>query len=428
MRELKGDWRDLFHCFRMALDLRKLSLAFVGMAFSIAGIALILTATLLSSQYLTAKWWEESGRPLKESQRTRLLKDMRAGHWTDVRKRLGIFAADLCETSCVRAQAGAPSGERLCCACLRQAWCRCPLAHCRVPSKAGMVLWTVSGAWLLAVWSFFGGAITRIAAVELARDERIEFNEAARFASARYGSYLWSPLSVVVAALVFALFILGACWICDATWTWGIGKLLMLLVLPLALLGSFLIALLAIGGLLGGPLMFPAISAEGTDAFDAVSRAFSYVFSRPWRYLAYHLVAFLYAIPSCLFVLLFTGAFLKLALRLCQLGMPHAADRFGLVVAAQSPALGGSFSWAPFSQGPLLWVTTCLVFAMIFILAGLSWAYPVSYLFSARTIIYFLMRKAVDGTEMREVYEEESEEELVAGSASPPPAGEPPKA
>ena len=38
MRELKGDWRDLFNGFMLALDLRKMFLGFVGILFSLGAV------------------------------------------------------------------------------------------------------------------------------------------------------------------------------------------------------------------------------------------------------------------------------------------------------------------------------------------------------------------------------------------------------
>lgn len=432
MREIRGDWRDIFHTFRMALDLRKLSLAFVGSVFSFLGIGFILLAALLAYHH--------------KAGRQGLWNEIREGRWDVVSRRVSTFA----DQAFARAEA---PGRAACTACRAGSAWTCPVggkacASCRpsrilamvtpsglarllhLPSdRGGLVLYLLCGLWLLFVWAFFGGAITRIAAVELAKDERIAFSEATRFAWARRWSYLWSPLSVGAAALVFALAVLGGAWVCDTTWNWlGLGKLLLVLGLPLALLGGFLILLLGIGGVLGCGLMFPAVSAEGTDAFDAVSRAFSYVFSKPWRYLGYHLAACLYAIPSVLFVVLFAFGFVHLTLALARCGMPHAAEPggFGAVLASLPPALGGSL--API-YGTSLSLTGILVAGMLYLVLGMAFAYVVSYHWTAKTIVYFLLRRAVDGTEMKEVYEEESEEDLVAAGSTPPasPAA-PPKA
>ncbi|KKK57069.1 hypothetical protein LCGC14_3058210, partial [marine sediment metagenome] len=54
---------------------------------------------------------------------------------------------------------------------------------------------------LLAIWSIIGGAITRLAALEFARDEKIGFKEALSFASKKFWSYFWSPLTPALGVL-----------------------------------------------------------------------------------------------------------------------------------------------------------------------------------------------------------------------------------
>ena len=57
---------------------------------------------------------------------------------------------------------------------------------------------------------------------------------------------------------------------------------------------AFVLMLLMLGILGGFHLLYPAVAVEGADAFDAMSRAFAYVYSRPWRLLWYSLVARLF--------------------------------------------------------------------------------------------------------------------------------------
>ena len=54
--------------------------------------------------------------------------------------------------------------------------------------------------------------------------------------------------------------------------------------------------------------MFATVAMEGTDTFDAVSRAYSYIFGRPWRLIWYSLVAAAYGLVVTAFVLIFTSA------------------------------------------------------------------------------------------------------------------------
>src|SRR5262249_9788060 len=64
----------------------------------------------------------------------------------------------------------------------------------------------------LAPWALFGGAITRIAAVEVARNEKIGGFEALRFVSKRYLAFLGAPIIplIIVALPIVFLIIFGA--------------------------------------------------------------------------------------------------------------------------------------------------------------------------------------------------------------------------
>ena len=55
-------------------------------------------------------------------------------------------------------------------------------------------------------------------------------------------------------------------------------------------------------GLVGWPMMYATISAEGSDSFDAISRSYSYVYQSPWHYIWYSLVAIGYGAVVVFFV------------------------------------------------------------------------------------------------------------------------------
>ncbi|OHB76940.1 MAG: hypothetical protein A2Z34_10930 [Planctomycetes bacterium RBG_16_59_8] len=72
-------------------------------------------------------------------------------------------------------------------------------------------------------------------------------------------------------------------------------------------------------------------------------------------------------------------------------------------------------------------IATVLVVAWLVIVLGMAAGYAVSFLISSQALVYFILRKKVDGIEMNEVYEEETEEgdafgSESAGSASAAPA------
>ena len=53
----------------------------------------------------------------------------------------------------------------------------------------------------------------------------------------------------------------------------------------------------------------------------------------------------------------------------------------------------------------------------LWIVMALVAAYLISFFFTSQTIIYFLLRKIVDATDMEEVYMEEADEELPLAKA-----------
>ena len=92
------------------------------------------------------------------------------------------------------------------------------------------------------------------------------------------------PIGGVLLAMIPVL-VLG--WIMRT----NVGLLLGGFLWPLVLVAGFIMAILLMGVLFGFPLMWGAISAEGTDSFDALSRSYAYVFQRPLHYLFYIVVA-----------------------------------------------------------------------------------------------------------------------------------------
>src|SRR5262249_33146039 len=160
--------------------------------------------------------------------------------------------------------------------------------------------------WTLIVWAFFGGAITRIAAVQVTRQEKIGAAEAVRFTIKRYVSLVTAPLFplVIVALLVVVMMIFGLFHMIP-----GLGDIVvsgLFWWLPV-LLGLVMAVVLV--GLVGWPLMSATISTEGTDTWEAVSRSYSYVFQAPWHYIFYSVMALVYGALVVFFVG-FMGSFM----------------------------------------------------------------------------------------------------------------------
>src|SRR5438067_1169205 len=160
--------------------------------------------------------------------------------------------------------------------------------------------------WNLAVWAFFGGVITRLAAVQLANKGPITFRQAVRYVAARYVNYLCAPLIplAIIAACVLGLIVYGVLglipFLGDIV-VFGVG-------LPLVIAAGAVMAVFLVG-LVGYPLMYTTLSAEGdsSDTFDALSRSINYVYQAPWQYIWYSLVAVVYGAAVTFFILFFAS-------------------------------------------------------------------------------------------------------------------------
>jgi hypothetical protein len=368
MRELKQDWRDIFLTFRIARDPRKVLLGAAGVILSLVWL------------YFLA-WFFHSVIHAIGKEASRSMRGDALNFLTNPPIGLQAFN-DLCTI------------------------------HLR---PRAYIFLTILGLGLLAIWSYFGGAISRIAAVELAKDERIEMREARKFACRKYWAYLWAPLVPAIGVCILGLCnFLGGLFGCIPV----AGDFAMGVFFPLSLLAGFLIALITIGGVAGYGLMVPAISAEGTDAFDGISRAYSYIYSKPWRFVFYCLLALGYAVLCVGFIYLFTNFTVGASFTTGKVGLKaiYGKHKFDDILAFYS-----GWQFAPEARW---WSHVAAI--MIGLWCRLLWAlffgFVVSMKITCATTVYFLMRKAVDGTEMTEVFMEEQEE--IEGGAPPEETGE----
>lgn len=288
---------------------------------------------------------------------------------------------------------------------------------------------------ILVVWGIAGGAICRMAALNVARDERITMREAVSFALQKFSSFVTAPL-LPFAFIVPVVLLIGLIGL-----ILGLNSVLSIiagLLFFVALLGGLVMALLAIGGVGGMALMYPTIASEGSDSFDAISRSFNYLYARPWRTLWYMLVGTVYGTLCFVFVRLLAGLAMLLTHVACGRGFFGAGmntsssstiDYLGRLEAMWSiPSLTGSFfgGFNPALISGAEQLTQALIMFWVFIVVGLVMAFVVSFFLSANTIIYLLLRQVVDATDMSDVYVEEFEEELspvANGNAAPVGAG-----
>ena len=435
MRKPKSDWTDLFLAFRMILEPRKLWLAFKGIVLSIVLVGVLLIAFAALSQALGLRGgFALPALTVQGTPRTVSVDAPAADVWDALwHVRLGDAIDGTYAFTTELVAAAATDVESLVAALGRSAadpaaafWSADALIHLLlVAFPAALVL--------LFVWSYYGPAIMRLAAVEYALGEQIELKSAAAYTWRKHQSFYGSPLGLIAAILLVtaAINVLGlAAWnvlllgiacvgligvvvaaslardrMCSLAWGLGaglvgllvlaavlalvnrlgwripyVGELIVGVLSPLAIAGGFVVAIMGIWLVFGLPMMAGTVATSDTGTFDAWSRSFHYLFVHPWRYAFYLLVAAV-----------------------------HGAVCLGFVYAVRTVT-----EWAtllPLSVGPLMASDRAsepvlrffiavdrLMLDMIFL------SFVATYIFTALAIVYLLMRWRADGTPISEVH------------------------
>lgn len=248
--------------------------------------------------------------------------------------------------------------------------------------------------WASAVWAVFGGALTRRAALQFGREENIGMLSALRYAAAKWPSYFAAPLLPLIGILICSAPIL----VLGFLMRFDLGLLLAGIVWPLALLAALVMALLLLALLFGWPLMWPTISTEGTDSFDALSRSWSYVYHRPLHYLFYAAVVTLLGGLGWLLVAYFADwiAYLPAWAASWTAGGERMNEIFASAASSDTTAPG---RWG---ANLIHFWNGCVR------LLALGFVY--SYFWTASTSIYFLLRRDDDGTDLDDVYMEAADQ------------------
>ena len=242
----------------------------------------------------------------------------------------------------------------------------------------------IGGVWTLLIWSVLGGAMTRMAAVRLGRNEREGMFESLGFAMKRFVAYFGAPLFPLLGIVVVVVMCLPVGWLIR----WDPGVLIAGLLWFFVLVGSLLMMILLLGLAVGWPLMWGVTSVEEMgDIFEATQRSYSYTFGRPLRYLFYALLALLLGSAGFLLVQVFAEGVVALGgwavswgAGNARLAALHAADT-SLVLIGQT----------------MIQLLNGLVFTV-------ASAYRYSFFWSAVAATYLLLRRDVDQTAFDDIY------------------------
>ncbi len=255
-------------------------------------------------------------------------------------------------------------------------------------SFSGFCFYLLCTIWAILVWSIFGAAITRIAALALTREHKLGLRGGLSFGLLHWPSFAGGPALPLAACLLLAIPLLMLGWIAQL----DAGAFFVSIIWPLALVVGGLIALLALGLFLGWPLMWPTISTEATDSFDGLSRAYSYTLHRPLRYFGYVLFAGILGM-LLLCIVSFVVALIQ--------GMAYWGLSIGAGAArVKEIALDGIAA----EQGTMFRGAHHTFAFWSHLLQLVPLAVTASYFWTAMTQIYLLLRRDEDGAELDEVF------------------------
>jgi hypothetical protein len=275
-----------------------------------------------------------------------------------------------------------------------------PFRHLLVEQEQTLSRFTyflIGGLWTMLVWSFFGGALTRSAALQLSAEERPSFREVLHHTTSKLGSYFaapFLPMLLVTAMALLVMFSTGllsrwdtSLWLAGLLWG---PSLLIVMIAMIVLLGLYL----------GWPLMWGAISTEGTDAFDAISRSYSYTFQRPLHYLFYIVITVILGALGWYFVYYFAEGTIAFCFWIisCVAGL----DRVELL-RGDGPVNSLDSWW--------LLVGSKTISFWIKLVRAVALAFTFSFFWSSLSAIYLLLRRDVDHTELDEIYLQTQEEQ-----------------
>ncbi|MCA9267835.1 MAG: hypothetical protein KDA41_05165, partial [Planctomycetales bacterium] len=251
----------------------------------------------------------------------------------------------------------------------------------------------------LLIWAVIGGAISRAAALQLCRDERVGPRASLGFALRKFPAYVAGPLyplaGVALYAAVVFLFIglpmnldIGLVW---AGFWW-----------PLVLAVGTAVAVLLLGFAAGWPLMWATISVEGADSFDALSRSYAYALGRPLYYLFYVALAGFVGALAWIVVLLAGEAVIYVSW--------WAAD-WGVFDEGRMSAVMAAADGAPLPEAGGAARTGVALFQLgNGMLRTITFSFAYSFFWVSATAVYLLLRREVDHTETDEVFVDEDAE------------------
>jgi hypothetical protein len=249
------------------------------------------------------------------------------------------------------------------------------------PVSTGLALLGAS-----VVWGGFGAAICRGVACEFAAGVHVGARAAVGFGVRR----VLSSAGAVVLAPVAVLLLLGLVGLA------GFGSLAFpgvdlvgAVLFGPALVVGVVAVLVGLGFVLAFVMLVPAVAAQDDDAFDALQRSLGYAVARPATLAVYLALALVQGVVATAIVW-WIGS---LAVDVVGGAIVFFGGRSEQVVTEALDATAGARGGA-----------SAIVATWAALPAALALAFFVSYVHTAGTVIYFLMRRLVDGQDLEEVW------------------------
>lgn len=245
-------------------------------------------------------------------------------------------------------------------------------------------------AFLLTV--VFAVGIARMAIEDFSRGRSLRWTEGLGWSSRGLASALLAHLlPIFVVVLFLGILALGGWALLGIPYLNLVTSIFSVLGVAL----GFVLVLVVLGFLLGGPMLSPAIAAEGFDGLEAVHRIYTYVFTKPARYLIYLLilvVQFVIAGSIAVAIAQATRGMASFGMGL-MFDWTDNLDGYGVAHGYETADVGWSGDWA-----------SDVVHLMLKLPGLLAAGFMVCYWISGWSVQYLLLRQATDGQDVTDIY------------------------